>query len=203
MTSIPVIGLYGESDSGKTTLVVKIIRYFKKQGLQIATIKQTNKDVLLDTVGKDTFKHRESGAVCTTLYSANNTDIMINKKINITELIDIISKMELFDFLIIEGSSDPQIPKIRIGTIKQRANTILDYMGDFNQVVDTINHIIKTKEKYDVLTIKVNGNNIHLSEFPTEIIQNSLLGMISSLKGVNTIDTVEIFIKKYKKKSDA
>jgi hypothetical protein len=42
------------------------------------------------------------------------------------------------------------------------------------------------------ITIKVNGKNIPLSEFPAEFIKNSICGMLRSLKGVDEIKTVEI-----------
>jgi hypothetical protein len=42
------------------------------------------------------------------------------------------------------------------------------------------------------ITIKVNGKNIVLSEFPAEIIKNSICGMLKTLKGVDEIKTVEI-----------
>ncbi len=45
------------------------------------------------------------------------------------------------------------------------------------------------------ITIKVNGKNINLSEFPAEFIKNSIFGMLKSLKGVDEIKTVEIKIQ--------
>ena len=42
------------------------------------------------------------------------------------------------------------------------------------------------------ITIKVNGKNITLSEFPGEFIKNSLNGMLKTLKNVDEIRTVEI-----------
>ena len=42
------------------------------------------------------------------------------------------------------------------------------------------------------ITIKVNGKNIPLTEFPAEFIKNSICGMLRSLKGVDEIKTVEI-----------
>jgi hypothetical protein len=46
------------------------------------------------------------------------------------------------------------------------------------------------------LIIKVNGNQIPLTEFPTEFIKNTITGMLQSLKGVDEIKEVEIFFKK-------
>ena len=45
------------------------------------------------------------------------------------------------------------------------------------------------------LIIKVNGKQIPLTEFPEEIIKNTLQGMISSLKGVDEIKELEISFK--------
>lgn len=42
------------------------------------------------------------------------------------------------------------------------------------------------------ITIKVNGKNIPLSEFPAEFIKNSICGMLKTLKGVDEIKSVEI-----------
>ena len=80
MSRNAVIGFYGESKSGKTTLIVKIIKQLKKDGLTVATIKKTDKNIEVDIEGKDTWKHRQAGATLVVLSSANNTDIMIGKK---------------------------------------------------------------------------------------------------------------------------
>ena len=42
------------------------------------------------------------------------------------------------------------------------------------------------------ITIKVNGKNIPLTEFPAEFIKNTISGMLRTLKGVEEIKTVEI-----------
>ncbi len=45
------------------------------------------------------------------------------------------------------------------------------------------------------ISIKVNGKNVPLTEFPEEFIANTIKGMLSSLKGVDEIEDVEIKIK--------
>ena len=42
------------------------------------------------------------------------------------------------------------------------------------------------------ISIKVNGKEIPLTEFPTEIIKSTICGMLESLKGVEEIKNVEI-----------
>jgi len=45
------------------------------------------------------------------------------------------------------------------------------------------------------ISIKVNGKDIPISEFPSEFIKNSICGMLKSLKGINEIKNVEIKFK--------
>ena len=42
------------------------------------------------------------------------------------------------------------------------------------------------------ISVKVNGKDVLLTEFPAEFIQNSICGMLRTLKGVDEIETVEI-----------
>ena len=42
------------------------------------------------------------------------------------------------------------------------------------------------------ISVKVNGQEIPLTEFPTEIITNTICGMLKSLKDVDEIKNVEI-----------
>ena len=46
------------------------------------------------------------------------------------------------------------------------------------------------------INIIVNGKEITLTEFPKSIIIKTILGMISALKGIDKIETLEIKIEK-------
>ena len=48
----------------------------------------------------------------------------------------------------------------------------------------------------DKIEIKVNDKKIPLSEFPSEIIKNTIFGMLSSLKGVEEVKKVEIYLQR-------
>jgi hypothetical protein len=46
------------------------------------------------------------------------------------------------------------------------------------------------------IELTINGKNIPLSEFPKEFIYNSILGMVSTLKGVDEhVETLTLSIK--------
>jgi molybdopterin-guanine dinucleotide biosynthesis protein B len=50
------------SNSGKTTLIEKVVRILKQRGLRVAVIKQTSIGFDLDKPGKDSFRFRVAGA---------------------------------------------------------------------------------------------------------------------------------------------
>ena len=57
-----VIGIVGWKNSGKTTLVVALVRLLTERGLKVATIKHAHHDFDIDHPGKDSWRHREAGA---------------------------------------------------------------------------------------------------------------------------------------------
>ena len=56
---------------------------------------------------------------------------------------------------------------------------------------------MKLVRRYDMedVIIKVNGKQIPLTEFPSDIIKKTITGMLQSLKGVDEIKEVEIHFK--------
>jgi len=58
-----IIGIYGESNSGKTTLVEKLILALIEKGYKVGSVKNIHiEDFSIDTQGKDTWKHSRAGA---------------------------------------------------------------------------------------------------------------------------------------------
>ncbi len=191
-----VIGIYGESNSGKTKLAKQIIKHFSKQSYKVATIKKTNKEIVLDEPGKDTWEHCKAGAKIVILSSKNETDIILKNSENTDKMINFIRKIENIDLILIEGSNEKDIPKIRLGDIEKRPGTIFDYEDNLNKIILTIEKMIKKNQVKNV-RISVNEDNIPLTVFPENFIKNTIFGMLRSLKGVNEIDNFEI---KYFKK---
>ncbi len=194
-----VIGVYGKSNSGKTTLVQKLIHKLCKNGYKVASIKKTDKKIGIDQRGKDTWKHSSVGSELVVLSSPVETDIIYKKKLYNEYLFKVISNFDDFDVILIEGSREKNIPKIRVGDIKIRENTIFNYKENFDEIYDYIKkEINKSKVIEKDIKIYVNGKKVPLSEFPSKVILNGILGMLKSLKGINQIKeaNIEIMFKK-------
>ena len=131
-----VIGIYGKSNSGKTTLITNIIKQLSNEGFNIATVKITDKKIEIDTKGKDTWRHAQAGSKLVGLSSQKETDLIIKKSLNISEMLRIINQIDKYDLIIVEGANDKYIPKIRLGNIDKRENTIFTYSGDFEGVIE-------------------------------------------------------------------
>lgn len=62
---IPICLVAGPSESGKTTLVERLIPALAARGVPTATVKHHRGRVELDRPGKDTWRHRRAGARAT------------------------------------------------------------------------------------------------------------------------------------------
>ena len=145
MKDLTIIGFYGYSNSGKTKLIEKLTKKITKKGFKVATIKNTNKKISIDTKEKDTWKHSQAGSKLVVLSTPIETSFILKNKKNNNDIINIIQKFQDFDIILIEGANDPDIQKIRLNkNIKKRKNTILTYTNDFDElykiILEKINH---------------------------------------------------------------
>lgn len=138
-----VLGFYGKSDIGKTSLIIKLIKRLSTDGLNISTVKITDKNIELDAKGKDTWKYAEAGSNLVVLSSASETDYIVKQKQTINDIIENISNIRYFDIILVEGANDKETPKIRLGKIKQRNNTVFTYDGDFEKLLEFVKNQIK------------------------------------------------------------
>ena len=148
MKDLTVIGFYGYSNSGKTKLIEKLTKKITKKGIKVATIKNTNKKISIDTKEKDTWKHSQAGSKLVVLSTPIETSFILKNKIKNNDSLSIIQKFQEFDIVLIEGVNDPDIQKIRLNkNIKKRKNTILTYNNDFDVLLKLILEKIEHKLK--------------------------------------------------------
>ncbi len=138
MSNPIVIGFYGYSNSGKTTLIDQLIRELNRRGKRVAAIKQSGHPVSMDSDGKDTYHFTLAGADPVVLSSTIETTIKISKSIETSEIVSLIIAINQPEIIIIESAHDSEIIKIRIGDIELRENTIWTYDGNFEILVEKI-----------------------------------------------------------------
>lgn len=196
MSTPKVFGIYGKSDSGKTTLLVQLVTRLTKEGYRVATVKQTDKEISMDVKEKDTWRHHQAGAQLVVFSSRKETNFLFDTPLMTAEIVRKISDFGSVDFIFIEGADDPEIQKIQVGSGRKRNNTIAVYKDNFQKILLLIKKEKKVEPCLSDLTLKVNGKNIPLTEFPIKIISSTILGMLSSLKKVEDIKTVSLELKR-------
>ena len=107
-----IIVICGVKNSGKTTLVTKLIPKFTSLGYKVATIKHDGHDFDADVEGTDTYKHKKSGAYGTAVFSKNK--FMVVKEQKETDESELISLFPEADVIFLEGFKKSIYPKIEI-----------------------------------------------------------------------------------------
>ena len=107
-----IIAISGVKNSGKTTLIERIIPKLNNEGLKVATVKHDGHDFDADIEGTDTFKHRKAGAYGTAILSKNK--FMVIKEQKNTQEEELISYFSDCDVILLEGFKFSDYPKIEI-----------------------------------------------------------------------------------------
>lgn len=111
MERIPVIGFAAFSGTGKTTLVEKLVRNLKAQGLRIAVVKHDAHDFEIDKEGKDSWRFAQAGADVTLISSATKTAVIEYRPSTFMQNLE---KIRDVDLILVEGYKQEEFPRIGI-----------------------------------------------------------------------------------------
>lgn len=111
-----VVGFAGYSGSGKTTLVEQLIPALRLRGLKVSVIKHAHHNFDIDHPGKDTWRHREAGAVEIVAASPKRLVIMREYEGGTEhEVHALIARLSAdVDWVLVEGFKRSSLPKIEV-----------------------------------------------------------------------------------------
>ena len=105
------IAFSGPSNSGKTTLILKVAKRFLESNLKVAIVKHDPGDkAKFDVEGKDSYKFSSLG-VDVVVASPTRTTYFNKSQKNLN---DIVKMIDNFDILIVEGLKTLPLPRISI-----------------------------------------------------------------------------------------
>ncbi|MEM1038421.1 MAG: molybdopterin-guanine dinucleotide biosynthesis protein B [Pseudomonadota bacterium] len=109
-----LFGVTGWKDSGKTTLVVKLLEEFIRRGITVSTVKHAHDGFEVDREGTDSARHRAAGAYETALVSNTRFALMHQQQAGGASptLDQIISKLAPCQLVLVEGFKSHPLPKI-------------------------------------------------------------------------------------------
>ncbi|HET7627339.1 MAG TPA: molybdopterin-guanine dinucleotide biosynthesis protein B [Bacillales bacterium] len=111
MTKPLVVQVVGYKNSGKTTLVAKLVSRLKQSGFRVGTLKHCSDDFEMDQEGTDTWKHRQAGAEAAAIVSKEKTAFLENREVPVEQLL---GRMSNLDVVVLEGFKQRAYPKVVI-----------------------------------------------------------------------------------------
>ncbi len=209
-----VVSIVGKSNTGKTTFMVKLIAELAGRGYRVATIKHSHHAIEFDQPKKDSWRHAQAGSITRAVSATNAVSITRNvaKEPKIDDVVRLLG--EDYDIILTEGFSRGDAPKIEIhrkelGTLLEDAKKLIAVVtdeplekkvrqfrpDDVKGVADLLEEGF-IKPNRERISLYVNGAPVPLTLFPRQIITNIVLAMASNLRGVDKIESLEIFYRK-------
>jgi len=210
----PIVSIVGKSESGKTTLMEKLLGELKSRGYRVTTVKHTAEKLSFDEPGKDSWRHIQAGSEAVLISSPDKMVLIkpTSAKISLEQIAHLIG--EDYDIILTEGFSQGNAPKIEVH--RKKAGPPLTSVKKLiaiatDEPLDTKARqfsLEDTKGLADLLekgfiepqrervTLYVNDTPIALSKFPKQVVANILLALASSLKGVKRIKSLDFFYRK-------
>ncbi len=109
-----VFGVVGWKNSGKTSLMERLVTDITGRGFSVSTVKHVHHAVDLDQPGKDTFRHRQAGAREVILASADRFALLVEHRGPEPELAAILARLAPVDLVLVEGYKRDAHPKVEV-----------------------------------------------------------------------------------------
>lgn len=110
-----VIGVAGFKNSGKTTLVEKLVRHLTGSGLRVSTVKHAHHSFDIDHEGRDSFRHRKAGATEVAVISRDRTAIIHELRGDEPPSLEqVLVQLQPCDLVIVEGYKRDSHDKIEV-----------------------------------------------------------------------------------------
>jgi molybdopterin-guanine dinucleotide biosynthesis protein MobB len=199
-----VVSIVGFSGTGKTRLVVRLIEELRGRGLRVAAVKRCSHGFTLDTEGKDTADFGRAGAFGVAMVSPDGWAALGRPAPATAAALG----ARLFpgaDVVLIEGGKSetgtPRIEVLRAGVsvaLTGRSEGLVAVVSDVplpggvplpvfgpGETSRIADHILSLEEATMAdIRLEVDGREVNLNPFVSTFIERTVLGMVTSLSGI-------------------
>lgn len=107
-----IVFVSGPSNSGKTTLMERLIPRLRQRGLRVGTIKHAHEGFEMDHPGKDSYRHLKAGADVVTVVGPKQSAFLVQTadELSLSHAIEQIAPY--VDLILVEGYKETHGPKI-------------------------------------------------------------------------------------------
>ncbi|MCR8631119.1 molybdopterin-guanine dinucleotide biosynthesis protein B [Paenibacillus radicis (ex Xue et al. 2023)] len=118
MTS--VIGFTGFSNSGKTTLISKLVAHFTNSGLKVAVIKHDAHGHYKEAEGTDSTHYRQAGAAATVVVSPTSYMAFRREAVDLEQIVEML-QAQSYELILVEGFKNGTHDKIALFLNEEQA----------------------------------------------------------------------------------
>jgi molybdopterin-guanine dinucleotide biosynthesis protein B len=112
---VKTIGFIGYSNSGKTTLIERLIPLLIARGLTVSAVKNAHHGFDMDRPGKDSFRYREAGASQVLIATSLRWALLTETPQAPASLESLLAQLAPCDLVLVEGfKSEGQVPRIEV-----------------------------------------------------------------------------------------
>ena len=138
-----VIGFIGYSNTGKTTLIEKLIPLFIARGLKVSTVKNAHHGFDMDRPGKDSFRYRQAGSAQVLIATSERWALLTEVRGGPAPLEALIAQLQPCDLVLVEGfKSEGQFPRIEVRRTTNSEPPI--FPRDPNVIAVAADHAVET-----------------------------------------------------------
>jgi molybdopterin-guanine dinucleotide biosynthesis protein B len=106
-----VVRVIGASDSGKTTLIERLIPRLRAKGIRIGTVKHAHHGFETDQPGKDSWRHAQAGSEAVAVISPERAAWVIRTPEALSVDLAIKMMVGLVDLVLVEGFKGHDVPR--------------------------------------------------------------------------------------------
>jgi molybdopterin-guanine dinucleotide biosynthesis protein B len=111
----PLIGIVGWKNSGKTTLIERLVAALARDGLSVATIKHTHHELRAHDGVTDGERHARAGAVRSAVISPSGWELAGELRSGPAPALEqVVELLGAADLVLVEGFKGASIPKIEL-----------------------------------------------------------------------------------------
>ncbi|WP_051620339.1 molybdopterin-guanine dinucleotide biosynthesis protein B [Paenibacillus sp. UNC451MF] len=117
------IGFAGYSDSGKTTLISRLVRHYQEQGIRTGVIKHDAHGHYKEAVGSDSSQYIQAGAAAAVVVSPESHIVYHRESKSLEQMLDDLQSDEL-DLILVEGFKKGNHDQIALFRSPEQADII-------------------------------------------------------------------------------
>lgn len=214
---VPIVSVVGKSNSGKTTLIEKLVRELVKKGYSVATVKHDVHGFEIDREGKDSWRHKKAGARQTIISSPEKLALIsdVDGDLSLLEIGERFVGDDI-DILIGEGFKRGVQPKIEVFRREvhsellcgRRDNLVaivsdkhfdmgVPCLGleDIGGLADILEEKFIRVRRRERLSLRLDGKEVSLKPHIEKLLIGVIKGAVCCLKGCENYKDVRIHVE--------